>query len=68
MTHVLSGLYVNIISLVAITLNQEESIMAKVLNFSLEVSKFKLQSHYDVYFRTNILGKGMKSLIPTALG
>ena len=38
-------------------------VMAKVLNSSLEVSTFKLQLWYYVYFWTNILGKGMNFLI-----
>ena len=43
-------------------------IMAKVLNCSLEVIEFELQSHYYAHFLTNTLGKGMKLLIPPAMG
>ena len=34
--------------------------------FDTVVNKFELQSRYYVHFRTNTLGKGMKSLIPLA--
>ena len=34
------------------------SVMAKLLDSSLEGSKFELQSRNSVDFRTNILGKG----------
>ena len=40
--------------------------MAKVLDYVLYVSKFKLQSRY--YFQTNNFGKGMNPYIPTAMG
>ena len=38
--------------------------MAKVLDCSLEISEFELQSPYYVHFRTNTLEKGMNLLIP----
>ena len=44
------------------------SVMAKVLDCNLKVSKFKLQSSYHIHFRANILGKGMTSLILPAIG
>ena len=34
--------------------------MAKLLDYSLEVSKFEHQTHYYVHFQTNTLGKSMK--------
>ena len=40
------------------------SVMAKVLDCSLEISKFKLPSHYYVHFLTNTLEKGMNLIIP----
>ena len=39
-------------------------VVVDVLDCSLKVSEFKLQSCYYVYFRTNILEKGMNSFIP----
>ena len=38
------------------------SVMAKVLDYELEVSKFKIQSCYYVHFRTWTLGKGIDPL------
>ena len=38
--------------------------MTKVLNCSLGVPEFELQSHYYVYFRTDTLEKGMNLFIP----
>ena len=37
--------------------------MAKMLDCSLEVNKFKLYSRYRIRFRTSILGKYMDPLI-----
>ena len=37
-------------------------VMAKVLDCSLEISEFELQSIYYVPFRTNTLGKNIKLL------
>ena len=42
--------------------------MVKVPNCDLEVSEFEFQSHYYVRFPVNTLRKGMKSLIPPAMG
>ena len=42
--------------------------MAKVLDCSLEVSKYELQLSYYIQFRTNTLGKGMNPLILSAMG
>ena len=42
--------------------------MAKVLDSSLKVSEFELQSYYYVHFQTNTLGKGMNPLIHLAMG
>ena len=39
-------------------------VMAKVLNYGLEQSKFDLQSCYYIHFQANALGKGMNPLIP----
>ena len=41
---------------------------AKVVNSSLEVRKFELQSCYYVHFQTNTIGKGMNSFIPLSYG
>ena len=38
--------------------------MTKVLDCSLRVSKFKLQSYYNIQFLVNTLRKGMNLLIP----
>ena len=43
-------------------------VIAKELDCSLEVSKFKFQWCYYIYFQTNILRKGMNSLITPAMG
>ena len=37
--------------------------MAEVLDCSLEVSEFKLQSHYHIYFWMNTLEKNKNPLI-----
>ena len=45
--------------------------MAKVLDYSLQVNDFKLQSCYFIQFQTNILGKGIEpiyTLSPTSYG
>ena len=43
--------------------------MAKVLDCSLEVSEFDLQSGYYVHFQASIFWKGMKPIIyPPAMG
>ena len=42
--------------------------VAKVLDYDVVVSEFKLQSHYNVPFRTNTQEKGMKPLIPPGMG
>ena len=41
--------------------------MAKVLDNGPEVSEFELQSCYYVYFQTNTQGKGIKTLITSAI-
>ena len=38
------------------------------LDCNIIVSKFKLQSHYYVHFRTNTVRKGMKPFISLAMG
>ena len=42
--------------------------MAKELHFGIQVSDFKLQSRYYVYFRTNTLRKDLQTLIPPDVG
>ena len=42
--------------------------MVNVLQCVLEISEFELQSGYYVNLQTNNLVKGMKPLIPTAVG
>ena len=42
--------------------------MAKVLGCGLAISEFELLSRFYVHFRTNTLGKGMKPVIPLAIG
>ena len=37
--------------------------MAKVLNWDLKVSEFKLQSCYSIYFYINTIGKGINPII-----
>ena len=39
--------------------------VANMMDCDIVVSEFKLQSNYYIHFRTNTLGKGMNSLIPT---
>ena len=41
--------------------------MVKVLNRCLEISEFKLQSRYYIYFWTNTLGKSMNLVIPLVM-
>ena len=43
-------------------------IVVPMQDCNIKVSKFELQSCNYVHFRTNILGKGMNSLIPSAIG
>ena len=38
------------------------------MDCGIVVREFKLQSRYYIHFRTNTLGKGMKSLILLAMG
>ena len=40
-------------------------VMVNVLNSNIEVSEFKLQSHYYIHFQTNTHGKGMNSQYPS---
>ena len=42
--------------------------MVKALDYGIVVSKFKLQLHYYVHFRTNTLGKDMNPFILPAMG
>ena len=42
--------------------------VTKVLNYNLDVSEFKLQSHYYIHFQANTFGKGMMSHISLAIG
>ena len=44
-----------------------KSVMANILDCSLKVSEFKLQSHSDIHFWANTPGKGMNSLILPAM-
>ena len=43
-------------------------IMANMQDSGLEVREFELYLYYYVHFWTNILGKGMNSLFPPAMG
>ena len=43
-------------------------VVANVLDYGIVVSKFELQSRYYISFRTITTGKGMKPLIPPAMG
>ena len=47
---------------------RSRGIMVKVLDCSLKGSKFRLQLSCYVHFQTNILGKGINSLIPPGVG
>ena len=42
--------------------------MVKAMDCGIVVSKFELQSQYDVHFQTNTPGKGIKPLILLAMG
>ena len=42
-------------------------VMAKVLDFSLEVNEFELQSRYFIHFQIYTLGKDMNPIIPSEL-
>ena len=44
------------------------SVRFKAMDCGIVESKFELQSHYNVYFRKNTLGKGMNPLVLPALG
>ena len=44
------------------------TVMTKVENFGFRVSELELQSLYGVLFRTNTFWKGLKPLIPLAMG
>ena len=43
-------------------------IMVKMLDCSLNVKEFVLQSHSYIHFQTNTLGKGMNPLYPSSYG
>ena len=43
-------------------------VMVKAMDYEIVVSDFVFQSHYNVHFRTNTLGKGMNPLILPAIG
>ena len=43
-------------------------IMAKVLDYGLEMSEFKLQLHYYVHFQSNTLANGIETLIISPMG
>ena len=43
-------------------------VMVKAMDCGIVVSKFILQSRYNVHFRANTLGKGMNPLILPAMG
>ena len=63
----LGKVYIQLFSLRLLVRDILCGIMVNMLNWCLEVSTFELQSCYYVHFQTNILGKGMKSLIPTIM-
>ena len=50
-----------------VVLQSTAGVMAKVLDCSLEVSEFELQSRYYVHFRINTLGKGIEPSYALAL-
>ena len=41
---------------------------ANVLDWDIVLSEFEIQQRHYVHFRTNTLGKGMNSLIPSTIG
>ena len=41
--------------------------MVNFLDYNIVVSEFKLQTLYDIHFRTDTRGKGMNLLIPQAM-
>ena len=43
-------------------------VMIKALDSEIVVNEFEFYSRYNVYFRTNTLGEGMKPLILTVIG
>ena len=43
-------------------------VMVKAMDCGIVVSEFVLQSRYYIHFRANTFGKGMKPLIPPAMG
>ena len=43
-------------------------VMVKAMDCGIVVREFVLQSHYNVHFRANTLGKGMNLLILPAMG
>ena len=44
------------------------NIVANMLDCDIVVSKFELQSHYYIHFKTNALRKGINPLITPAMG
>ena len=53
----------------SLSLNQcTRGVVANVLDCDIVGSEFELESHYHVHFQTNAPGKGMKPLIPSAMG
>ena len=53
---------------VSVMKRSSHGVMVNGLNCSLDVGKFKLQSHNHIRFWTNTLGKSTNPLIPPAVG
>ena len=43
-------------------------VVVNMVDWDIVVSEFELLSRYDVCFRTNTLGRGMKPFIPPSYG
>ena len=60
--------YILINSYHTIRRGRPRGVMVKALACGIVVSEFELQSHYDVWFQINPLGKGMNLVILPAMG
>ena len=49
-------------------MGRSHGVGANMLDWDIIVSKFEIQLHYDIYFRTNTFGKGMNLPMSPVIG
>ena len=60
--------YLAVLSISSLSRGCPRGVMVKAMDCGIVVSEFVFQSHYNVHFRANTLGKGMNPLIHLAMG